>query len=162
MLLSFAIAEQHSLSKILSDAIANSNKEENEWVSMLKDADLADSGATVARWVASKVGKGYSQNQCTGRKGECCRLGPNCYDCSGLVYMGWKQVGVTIPTWTGAYPGNMKRVSPSNIRAGDVLWRTGHVGMYVGGGVVVHAANSRVGVIKQSLSSFTYTYIYRP
>lgn len=62
-----------------------------------EEATIADAAKAVSFAIA-QIGKGYSQNQCTGKpglnfnkyssvKGECCRLGPKCYDCSGLVYM---------------------------------------------------------------------------
>ncbi|KAK2959516.1 hypothetical protein BLNAU_5565 [Blattamonas nauphoetae] len=96
-------------------------------------------------------GKGYSQNQCSGRAGECCRLGPNCFDCSGLVYMAYKQSGRTVPTTTRGYPGGLANVGVNNAQPGDILWRTGHVGLVGYNNQAVHAANPTTGVVILSL-----------
>lgn len=91
------------------------------------------------------------------------RRGPRCFDCSGLVNKAWELQGVTVPWTTHGYPtSNMIRVAPSNVQPGDVLYRSGHVGMFVGNGEVVHAANTKQGVIKVKFSSFRYETIYRP
>lgn len=37
-----------------------------------------------------------------------------------------------------------------------------HVGMFVGNGVIVEAANPTKGVIRSNANNFKYTYIYRP
>ena len=79
------------------------------------------------------------------------------------MYVAWKRVGKTLPITTHGYnERTMTRVAPSQMRPGDVLWRTGHVGMFVGNGEVVQAANSNLGVIKSRLANFSYSYVYRP
>lgn len=113
-------------------------------------------GLAASNYARKQVGKCYSQDVNK-------RRGPSCFDCSGLVNKAWELQGVTVPWTTHTYPtSNMIRVSPSNVQAGDVLYRSGHVGMYVGNGEVVHAANTKQGVIKVSFSSFRYETIYRP
>ena len=114
-------------------------------------------GNAAAAWAKKQVGKCYSQAANL-------RYGPKCFDCSGLVYMAWKKgAGVDIgATWTGAYPGKTRKVSKSQIQPGDILHKTGHVGMYIGGGQVVNAENPKNGVRIRPLSSFKYTSIYRP
>ncbi|KAK2944236.1 hypothetical protein BLNAU_20846 [Blattamonas nauphoetae] len=109
---------------------------------------------TAVGYATKQNGKGYSQNQCTGRAGECCRLGPNCFDCSGLVYMAYKQAGKSVPTTTRGYPGGLKSVGVGNAKPGDILWRSGHVGLVINNNQVVHAANPTRGVYILSLSSF--------
>ncbi|KAK2962854.1 hypothetical protein BLNAU_2289 [Blattamonas nauphoetae] len=109
---------------------------------------------TVVSYSFKQNGKGYSQAQCTGRAGECCRLGPNCYDCSGLVYMAYKQAGITAPITTYGYPGNFKAVGLANAQPGDVLWNTGHVGIVGYNNQVIHAANPTRGIYIMTLANF--------
>lgn len=80
-------------------------------------------------------------------------------DCSGLVQQIYKRLGVNVPRVTYDQAKNGKRVSVNQIRPGDlVFYRPGsrgpeHVGIYVGNGKVVHAANPRLGVITSNLTN---------
>lgn len=51
--------------------------------------------------------------------------GPNTFDCSGLVYWCYKQVGINIPGSTGEYmPAYSKyKIDLKDVQPGDVLWR---------------------------------------
>ena len=51
--------------------------------------------------------------------------GPNTFDCSGLAYWCYKQVGINIPGSTGEYmPTYSKyKIDLKDIQPGDVLWR---------------------------------------
>ena len=68
--------------------------------------------------------------------------GPDSFDCSGLVVWAYRQTGMHLPHQSGAlYRTAAQRVPVSEARPGDVLWRSGHVGIAVGYGGVpyVHA-----------------------
>jgi cell wall-associated NlpC family hydrolase len=119
------------------------------------ESDAMD-GNAAATFALSKVGKKYSQTS---------RDGPNSYDCSSLIYYAWKAAGKNIgATWTGAYPGNTHKVG--DLQVGDILWKTGHVGMYVGNNQVVNAENPKNGIQLRTLEWYKkyikYTVIYRP
>ena len=119
----------------------------------------SNKGQIVANWALKQVGKGYTQKPCPA---DCCRLGPKCFDCSGLVYVGYKMVGVTIPISTHTYNERTMQLVRGNPRVGDLLWRVGHVQIYIGNNQVVQAANTRLGVIKSTFSRNAFTHIYRP
>src|SRR5439155_983538 len=71
--------------------------------------------------------------------------GPGGYDCSGLTLAAWASVGVTLGHYTGWQWNEGKPVSRANLRPGDlVFWYSDlhHMGMYVGGGWVVHAPHT--------------------
>lgn len=73
--------------------------------------------------------------------------GPNSYDCSGLMLAAWAKAGVSLPHNAAQQRGVTATVSRSELRPGDLVFYYAdlhHVGMYVGGGWVVHA--SRAGV----------------
>jgi cell wall-associated NlpC family hydrolase len=83
--------------------------------------------------------------------------GPNTFDCSGLMLWCHKQLGISIPRTSLEQSKSGKAVSKSELQVGDlVFFKTtsapvGHVGMYIGNGEFIHAANSKKGVIKSSL-----------
>ena len=90
--------------------------------------------------------------------------GPGAFDCSGLMYWSWRQAGVTLPrTSQGqAYAG--RRVALSDARPGDLVIFYGdrhHVGMYAGGGVVVHAPYPGARVRYESVSAMPVTGVVR-
>jgi cell wall-associated NlpC family hydrolase len=74
------------------------------------------------------------------------------FDCSGLTQWAWRQAGVGLPRTAAAQYGAIAHVSLSALQPGDlVFWGHGgidHVGLYVGGGNVIHApqTGSRVSI----------------
>jgi cell wall-associated NlpC family hydrolase len=119
------------------------------------ESDAMNGGAAAA-WALAQVGKKYSQTS---------RDGPNSYDCSSLVYYAWKAAGKNIgAATTRQYPGRTYIVG--DLQAGDLLWKTGHVGMYVGNNQVVNAENPKNGIKLRDLAWYKahigYTIIYRP
>lgn len=66
--------------------------------------------------------------------------GPDSFDCSGLIVYAFRQVGVSLPHYTGALWEAGPHVSRSELRTGDLVFTSSHhVGIYVGGGQIVHA-----------------------
>ena len=66
-------------------------------------------------------------------------------DCSGLVHMAFRRVGVVVPrdSWQQEAAGSP--VDAADLRPGDVLCSEGHVALWAGEGQVVHAS-AREGV----------------
>lgn len=67
--------------------------------------------------------------------------GPDSFDCSGLVQWAYKQAGVSLPRSTYSQINAGTSVSQSELKPGDLIFFNGggHVGIYIGGGNVVHA-----------------------
>ncbi|KAF0981388.1 hypothetical protein FDP41_012196 [Naegleria fowleri] len=61
----------------------------------------------------------------------------------------------TVPTTTRGYPGSLRDVTGQALQTGDILWRSGHVGIYLGGNQVVNAENPKSGVKKRDLGFYT-------
>lgn len=82
-------------------------------------------------------------------------VGPDSFDCSGLVYYALNQAGVKIPRLTAEDYGTSSQAIPwSQLQVGDILWSPEHIGIYIGNNQVVNAANPRVGVVVESTNWF--------
>ncbi|KAK2944239.1 hypothetical protein BLNAU_20849 [Blattamonas nauphoetae] len=102
----------------------------------------------------AQEGKPYSDLPCYNRTGECCRFGPNCFDSAGLIYVAYRQARQKVPPTHQGYPGGLKSVGVGNAKPGDILWRSGHVGLLGKNDKVVHLSNPNRGVYILSLSNF--------
>jgi cell wall-associated NlpC family hydrolase len=81
--------------------------------------------------------------------------GPNSFDCSGLTMQAWRQAGISLPHYSRSQFSVTRRVPLSQAQPGDLVFYFGsgahHVGMYIGNGKMVHAANPRTGVVVTSV-----------
>ncbi|WP_283139213.1 C40 family peptidase [Rhizohabitans arisaemae] len=71
--------------------------------------------------------------------------GPNSYDCSGLVMAAFQTVGINLPHYTGNQWTSGTHISKEELKPGDLVFfykDLHHVGIYVGGGLMVHAPQS--------------------
>jgi cell wall-associated NlpC family hydrolase len=94
---------------------------------------------TVIAYAAAQLGKPYVWGG----------VGPDGYDCSGLVMMAYEAAGISLPrtTFQQVYAG-APVYSFSELKPGDLLFTSGsdgtaadpgHVGMYIGSGLVIQA-----------------------
>ena len=83
---------------------------------------------------------------------------PAGFDCSGLVYWVYGQLGIELPHSSYALYGQGRRVARSRMQPGDLLFFSGlgHVGIYIGRGRMVHAPHTgtRVQVVRLGRSSY--------
>ena len=85
-------------------------------------------------------------------------------DCSGLVQQVYKHFGISLPRTTYAQIGVGKGVSMNQLKAGDLVFfdtdpksaGADHVGIYIGNGMIIHAARPGEGVKIDSLKSGYY------
>jgi cell wall-associated NlpC family hydrolase len=79
------------------------------------------------------------------------------FDCSGLTMWAWSQGGVGLPHSAQGQYDMSTHISASDLQPGDLVFfgsSTGsieHVGIYVGGGTMVHAPHSGAVVTYQSI-----------
>lgn len=81
-------------------------------------------------------------------------VGPKTFDCSGLTRYCYRQAGVSIPRTSYYQKKSGTVIKLSQAKAGDLVWRPGHIGIYVGNGKVIHAPQTGKRVSYTSLSSF--------
>lgn len=68
--------------------------------------------------------------------------GPSSFDCSGLTQAAWQAAGVSLPRTTYTQINAGRRVSRGALAPGDLVFfysGVSHVGIYVGGGRMIHA-----------------------
>jgi cell wall-associated NlpC family hydrolase len=86
---------------------------------------------------------------------------PSGFDCSGLVVYVYGQLGVSLPHFTGSLWNSGAHVSSDQLAPGDLVffYNLDHVGIYIGGGLFVHAPHTG-DVVKISSLSDGYSSVY--
>ncbi len=82
-------------------------------------------------------------------------------DCSGFVMSVFANFGISLPHSSAALQGCGKAVSYANAQPGDLICYSGHVGIYIGGGQIVHAQSTAVGITKSSATYRTIVAVRR-
>jgi cell wall-associated NlpC family hydrolase len=87
---------------------------------------------------------------------------PSGFDCSGLVAYVYAQVGVSLPHYTGAQYAVGVPVSKDQLEPGDLVFFNGlgHVGIYIGGGQMIHAPHTGDVVKISNINSGWYAATY--
>jgi cell wall-associated NlpC family hydrolase len=91
--------------------------------------------------------------------------GPNAFDCSGLMQYAYAKAGISLPRTSQEQMNAGTRVPLDQARPGDlVIYRSdaSHVGMYVGGGQVVHAPYPGARVRYDPVGMMPITAVARP
>lgn len=94
-------------------------------------------GSAIARYACQFVGNPYKYGGTSPEKGA---------DCSGFVMAIYGRHGISLPRTVGPQSYSGKGVSLAEAKAGDVVCYSGHVGIYIGGGKIVHASTPRGGI----------------
>lgn len=87
------------------------------------------------------------------------------FDCSGLTHYAWGRAGVYLPRNSRAQAAATPRVPAAAAQPGDLIFYyspISHVGIYLGGGQLVHAPNSGSTVKVASVSWGKVTAVGRP
>ncbi len=127
-----------------------------------------DLRAIAVNFAVQQNGKPYTQwpnnpaLSCGRGSATCTRIGPDCFDCSGLTQTAYKQAGVTIgpTTYYQINDGVSVPCTAADLAgAATTCWQPGdlalfldrgdpyHVAMYVGAGMFIEALNCGEGVL---------------
>ncbi len=95
-------------------------------------------GASVANYALQFVGNPYVYGGTSLTNGT---------DCSGFTMGVYRNFGVGLPHSSGAQRACGYAVgSLAEAQAGDIICYSGHVGIYIGGGQIVHASTAKTGI----------------
>jgi cell wall-associated NlpC family hydrolase len=89
---------------------------------------------------------------------------PSGFDCSGLASYAYAQIGKSVPHYTGAIWAQFPKVPRDQLQAGDMVFFNGlgHMGIYIGGGQMVHAPHTGDVVRVASVDRGDYVGAVRP
>lgn len=119
------------------------------------DVPVSGRAAAAVHFALSQVGKAYVYGA----------AGPNAYDCSGLTMVAWAHAGVGLPHSSSAQFSSGPHIPASQLRPGDLVFYyspISHVAMYIGNGLIVHAAHPGAGVRVAGLYSMPFSGAVRP
>lgn len=94
-------------------------------------------GAIIASYACQFVGNPYVYGGTSPERGA---------DCSGFVQTIYKRFGISLPRTATAQSYCGKGVSLSQAKPGDLICYSGHIGIYIGGGQIVHASTPATGI----------------
>ena len=135
-----------------STTTRKSNKKEE----VKTTAPASGKGATVVETAKNYIGYRYVYGT----------AGPNTFDCSGFTSYVFKLHGVSLSRTAKAQYGNGSPVARADLQPGDLVMfgpsvsGINHVGIYIGGGQIVHAANPSRGVTIDTINSGYYNNNY--
>ncbi|MEE3496839.1 MAG: NlpC/P60 family protein, partial [Butyrivibrio sp.] len=95
------------------------------------------SGSNIASYACQFVGNPYVSGGTSLTNGA---------DCSGFVFSVYKAFGISVPRTSWEQGNYGREVSYSEAQPGDVIYYGGHVGIYIGGGQIVHASTQKTGI----------------
>lgn len=136
--------------KQTDNSSTNNNQESNDSSS---NVSTSSKGADVLAYAMQFVGYPYVYGGSS----------TSGFDCSGFTQYVYKHFGVTLNRTAAAQSSNGTAVSRSNLQPGDLVMfgsPINHVGIYAGGGRIVHAANPSRGVTTDTINSGYYNTNY--
>jgi cell wall-associated NlpC family hydrolase len=109
-----------------------------------------DVGKVIA-YARAQIGKPYSWGA----------AGPGSFDCSGLTMMAYAQIGISLPHCSSCQASGGAKVPFSQRQPGDLIWRPGHIALYVGNGQQIAATHTGDFVRLQPAGDGQYVRILR-
>lgn len=134
-----------SMTKFREKTAEESNKTENT-----SNVASSGNGSSVVATANQYIGSRYVYGGTT----------PSGFDCSGFTSYVYKKYGVSLSRTAAGQYSNGVSVSKGELQPGDLVMfgKSGinHVGIYIGGGKMVHAANPSRGVTTDTINSGYY------
>nr|MCR5755914.1 C40 family peptidase [Acetatifactor sp.] len=129
--------EQQILKKLQAQAnkpasnAANGNYTSTNYTSTIDNASGSDLGKKVAKYACQYIGNPYVAGGTSLTNGA---------DCSGFTYRVYSDFGYSLPRTSYEQRSAGTGVDYANAQPGDLICYDGHVALYIGGGMIVHAS----------------------
>lgn len=108
-----------------------------DYTSAIDGAAGSDLGKQIAKYACQYIGNPYVLGGTSLTKGA---------DCSGFTYRIYMNWGYSIPRTSYQQRSAGTGVSYAEAQPGDLICYDGHVAMYIGNGMIVHASSTRTGI----------------
>lgn len=113
---------------------ANATYASTDYTSIINGSTGSDLGKKVANFACQYIGNPYVMGGTSLTAGA---------DCSGFTYRVYSEFGYKLPRTSYQQRSAGTGVSFADAQPGDLICYDGHVGLYIGGGLIVHASNSK-------------------
>lgn len=120
-----------------NSAATSGNYTTTDYTSVIDSASGSELGKNIAKYACQFIGNPYVSGGTSLTNGA---------DCSGFTYRIYADFGHSIPRTSTQQREAGTGVSYSEAQPGDLICYSGHVAMYIGGGLIVHASTSRTGI----------------
>lgn len=118
-------------------AAANGTYTTTNYTATIDNASGSDLGKRVAKYACQYIGNPYVAGGTSLTNGA---------DCSGFTFRVYKDFGYTLPRTSYEQRSAGTGVEYSNAQPGDLICYDGHVALYIGGGLIVHASSAKTGI----------------
>ena len=138
--------EEEERKRLAAQNVANTNGNSST-ATIITNATGSELGKQIASYACQFVGNPYVLGGTSLTNGA---------DCSGFTYRVYADFGYSIPRTSYAQRNAGVSVDYANAQPGDLICYEGHVGMYIGGGKIVHASTPKSGI---KINNATYRTI---
>lgn len=116
---------------------ANRTIATTSYTAIIDSASGSDLGKKIAKFACQYVGNPYVSGGTSLTNGA---------DCSGFTYRVYQEFGYSIPRTSYQQRSAGTGVTYENAQPGDLICYDGHVAMYIGSGMIVHASSAKTGI----------------
>jgi cell wall-associated NlpC family hydrolase len=137
------LAQLQAAQKKPSGSANNGNYTSTSHTSTIDNASGSEAGKNVAKYACQFIGNPYVYGGTSLTNGA---------DCSGFTMRIFEHFGIDTGRSSRDQAAKAKTISINDIQPGDLLFYASgdyinHVALYIGGGQIIHASNSKTGII---------------
>lgn len=120
-----------------NNAATSGNYTTTDYTSVINNASGSDAGKNVAKYACQYIGNPYVLGGTSLTNGA---------DCSGFTLRVYSDFGYRLPRTSYEQRSAGTGVSYDEAQPGDIICYEGHVAIYIGGGLIVHASSASTGI----------------